>query len=81
MDIPGLGDLIDRYKADPESVYNSWFVGSEARMKLIGLAVVHGRPRGLALVDLHPGNWIGYHAYRSLRNASMINVPPGHSAF
>ncbi len=26
-------DLIARYKADPESVYNTWFVGGEARMK------------------------------------------------
>ena len=28
-----LPDLITRYKADPESVYNTWFVGGEARMK------------------------------------------------
>jgi type II restriction enzyme len=28
-----LPDLISRYKADPESVYNTWFVGDEARMK------------------------------------------------
>ena len=28
-----LPDLIARYKADPESVYNTWFVGGEARMK------------------------------------------------
>lgn len=27
------GDLIERYKADPESVYNTWFIGSESRMK------------------------------------------------
>lgn len=26
-------DLIARYKTDPESVYNTWFVGGEARMK------------------------------------------------
>jgi len=26
-------DLIERYKADTESVYNTWFIGSEARMK------------------------------------------------
>ncbi|RZI40055.1 hypothetical protein EGT07_25765 [Herbaspirillum sp. HC18] len=25
--------LISRYKADPESVYNTWFIGSDARMK------------------------------------------------
>jgi type II restriction enzyme len=29
-DLPGL---IARYKADPESVYNTWFIGGEARMK------------------------------------------------
>lgn len=28
-----LPDLISRYKADPESVYNTWYVGGEARMK------------------------------------------------
>ena len=28
-----IPDLVARYKADPESVYNTWFVGSEARMK------------------------------------------------
>lgn len=28
-----LPDLISRYKADRESVYNTWFVGGEARMK------------------------------------------------
>jgi type II restriction enzyme len=28
-----LPDLVARYKADPESVYNTWFVGGEARMK------------------------------------------------
>lgn len=28
-----LAGLIARYKADPESVYNTWFVGGEARMK------------------------------------------------
>lgn len=28
-----LPDLVGRYKADPESVYNTWFVGGEARMK------------------------------------------------
>ena len=25
--------LIERYKADRESVYNTWFIGGEARMK------------------------------------------------
>jgi type II restriction enzyme len=30
---PLLPDLIARYKADPESVYNTWFIGDEARMK------------------------------------------------
>lgn len=28
-----LPHLIARYKADPESVYNTWYVGGEARMK------------------------------------------------
>lgn len=28
--------LIDRYKADPESVYNTWFIGGEQRMKAFG---------------------------------------------
>lgn len=28
-----LTTLIERYKADPESVYNTWFVGGEQRMK------------------------------------------------
>jgi type II restriction enzyme len=28
-----LIDLIGRYKSDPESVYNTWFVGGDARMK------------------------------------------------
>ncbi len=28
-----LVELIDRYKSDPESVYNTWFVGGEERMK------------------------------------------------
>lgn len=28
-----LKELVQRYKADPESVYNTWFVDNEARMK------------------------------------------------
>ncbi len=32
-DSPTLAPLIQRYKADPESVYNTWFVGGEHRMK------------------------------------------------
>lgn len=28
-----LTTFIDRYKSDPESVYNTWYAGSEARMK------------------------------------------------
>ena len=28
-----LVDIIDRYKADAESVYNTWFVGAEERLK------------------------------------------------
>lgn len=28
-----LSDLAARYKADPESVYNTWFVGNDARLK------------------------------------------------
>lgn len=30
---PSLPSLIERYKRDPESVYHTWFVGGEARMK------------------------------------------------
>lgn len=33
MDTLALTELIDRYKSDPESVYNTWFVGGEERMK------------------------------------------------
>lgn len=36
MDLPAprsLPSLIERYKRDPESVYHTWFVGGEARMK------------------------------------------------
>ncbi len=28
-----LTNLIGQYKSDSESVYNTWFIGSEARMK------------------------------------------------
>lgn len=28
-----LGDIIKKYKDDPTSVYNSWFIGSEERLK------------------------------------------------
>lgn len=31
-----LVEVIQRYKCDPESVYNTWFVGSEKRMKAFG---------------------------------------------
>jgi type II restriction enzyme len=33
MDKNTLKHLIAKYKSDPESVYNTWFVGGEARMK------------------------------------------------
>ena len=33
MEKSALTALIERYKADPESVYNTWFVGGEERMK------------------------------------------------
>lgn len=33
MELTTLTELIDRYKSDPESVYNTWFVSSEDRMK------------------------------------------------
>ena len=33
MDKTALANLISQYKSDPESVYNTWFVGGEARMK------------------------------------------------
>jgi type II restriction enzyme len=33
MDIAALTEIIRQYKSDPESVYNTWFVGGEERMK------------------------------------------------
>ncbi len=33
MDTLALRELIGQYKSDPESVYNTWFVGGEERMK------------------------------------------------
>lgn len=33
METKPLFDLIDRYKADPESVYNTWFINGAERMK------------------------------------------------
>ena len=33
MEIRMLTELIDRYKSEPESVYNTWFVSGEERMK------------------------------------------------
>jgi type II restriction enzyme len=33
MDKNSLTNLIAKYKSDPESVYNTWFAGGEARMK------------------------------------------------
>ncbi len=33
MDKAALVELIERYKSDPETVYNTWFVGGEERMK------------------------------------------------
>ena len=33
MDTIALKQLIDQYKSDPESVYNTWFIGGEERMK------------------------------------------------
>jgi type II restriction enzyme len=33
MDTPSLSEVISRYKTDPESVYNTWFVSSSERMK------------------------------------------------
>jgi type II restriction enzyme len=33
MDNSTLIQLIAQYKSDPESVYNTWFVGGEERMK------------------------------------------------
>lgn len=33
MDRTTLIQLVEQYKSDPESVYNTWFVGNEARMK------------------------------------------------
>lgn len=33
MDTSHLASLIERYKADPESVYNTWFVNGAERMK------------------------------------------------
>ena len=33
MEIRMLTELINRYKSEPESVYNTWFVSGEERMK------------------------------------------------
>src|SRR6266508_4417243 len=33
MDRTTLTHIITQYKSDPESVYNTWFIGGEARMK------------------------------------------------
>ncbi|GMR22870.1 MAG: hypothetical protein BMS9Abin37_1247 [Acidobacteriota bacterium] len=33
IETTALADMIDRYKADAESVYNTWFVGAEERLK------------------------------------------------
>ena len=33
MEKTALIELIERYKSDPESVYNTWFVGGEEHMK------------------------------------------------
>src|SRR6266511_2422884 len=33
MNTDALVELVDRYKADPESVYATWFISGEARMK------------------------------------------------
>jgi type II restriction enzyme len=33
MEKPALVKLINRYKADPESLYNTWFIIGEERMK------------------------------------------------
>jgi type II restriction enzyme len=33
MDTIALATLITQYKSDPESVYNTWFIGGEERMK------------------------------------------------
>lgn len=33
MDTSSLSPLLQRYKSDPESVYNTWFISSEERMK------------------------------------------------
>ena len=33
MDTTALRNLIDQYKSDSESVYNTWFIGGENRMK------------------------------------------------
>jgi type II restriction enzyme len=33
MDKTALPNIIAQYKSDPESVYNTWFMGGEARMK------------------------------------------------
>lgn len=33
MPVSGLNELVSRYKADTESVYNTWFIYNETRMK------------------------------------------------
>lgn len=31
--IANLKELVQRYKTDPESIYNTWFIDNEERMK------------------------------------------------
>lgn len=33
MEKTAVIELVERYKSDPESVYNTWFIGSAQRMK------------------------------------------------
>lgn len=33
MSVANLNELASRYKSDPESVYNTWFIDNDARMK------------------------------------------------
>ena len=33
MEISQIVEIIKKYKSDPESVYNTWFITSEERMK------------------------------------------------
>ncbi|WP_232422351.1 hypothetical protein [Methylosarcina fibrata] len=56
MEISALIGLIDRYKADPESVFNTWFVNEEERMKAFRAIRRGVRDVVVSIVDGSIGN-------------------------